>query len=98
AVRELAAKKINAKQQRWDMINSKLLLMEYTHQGQRIPFYMSDFNTFITNTPVFFGSLSEPRDIKNLLRSYIVEEDLVAEAQRMKMLSDSAYLQFRKMY
>lgn len=96
-IRELTSK-FNAIEKSWPGVNPKLIVMKYTLEGKRLSYTVSDFDEFVKNEPVFFGSLSKPEDVKKMLHSYINEQYLFAEAQKMNIQDDKDYQQFRKDY
>jgi len=97
AIRRLASK-FNAGKKSWPGVKPDLILMNYTFKGKRMPYAVSDFREFVTNEPVFFGSLSEPADIMKMLRSFIIQQYLFAEAEQLKITTDEEFLRFRKSY
>ncbi len=97
AIRELTSK-FNAIEKSWPGVNPKLTVMNYTLEGKRLSYTVSDFEEFVKNEPVFFGSLSKPEDVKKMLHYFISEKYLFAEAQKMNIQADKGYQQFRKDY
>ncbi len=97
AVREIASK-YNATQKSWPGVAPTLPLMTYTLGGKRVTYCLSDFDEFVKNEPVFFGSLSNPEDVKKMFKYFITEQYVFAEGQQMNMEQDEAYQQFRKNY
>lgn len=97
AIRELTSK-FNTREKSWPGVDHNLVVMNYTLGDKRITYHVSDFDEFVKNEPVFLGSLSNPDDVKNMLRSFVTERYLFAEAQQMNIQADGEYQRFRKNY
>lgn len=95
AINELALR-FDGRKKDWPGVRPNLLIMNYNFEGKRIPYLVSDFKDFVTNEPVFFGSLNTADGIKKILRNIIIEQYLFAEARQMNMEADDEYLQFSK--
>lgn len=96
-IKELTLK-FDAAKKSFSGVDPKIVLMTFTFEGKRIPFSVSDFREFVTNTPVFYGALNNPEDVKKILGTIITEQYLFAEAKRMNITEDQEYLQFRRSY
>lgn len=90
--------KFNAEKKSFPGIDPGLSLMTFTFDGKRVPFSVASFTEFVNNAPVFYGSLTNPEDVKKILRSIVTDQYLFAEAKRMNITKDPEYLQFRKNY
>jgi len=97
ALRELATN-FDATKQSWPGVDPRLIVMNYTLEGKRVAYHAADFEEFVKNEPVFFGSLSNPDDLRQMLRAFIIEQYLFAEAQRLNIQSDKDYQLFAKSY
>ncbi|HEY4788247.1 MAG TPA: peptidylprolyl isomerase [Bacteroidales bacterium] len=97
AIREMASKCIVDKRE-WPGIDRKMVLMNYDFQGKRLPYTVADFIEFVNCEPVFSGSLTDANDVKGMLKTYLFDIYLFAEAQKMNIENDSEYKLFRKQY
>ena len=95
AVSELALK-FDTRKKDWPGVKPNLLIMNYNFGGKRVSYMVSDLREFVTNEPVFFGSLNTPDGVKKILHNIIIEQYLFAEARQMNMDADDEYLQFHK--
>lgn len=92
------ASKFNVEEKRWPGINPNLVLMNYLLNGKPVTYRLTDFQEFVKNEPVFFGSVNNPDDVKKMLRYFVTEQYLFAEAQQMNVQADEDYQQFRRNY
>jgi parvulin-like peptidyl-prolyl isomerase len=89
---------LNAHEKNWPGISPDLILMNYELNGKPVTYRLSDFEEFVKNEPVFFGSVNNPTDVKKMLRYFITEQYLFAEAQQMNVQANEDYQQFRRNY
>lgn len=83
---------------KWPSVNRDMILMEYELNGTHQYYTMADFIEFVHFQPVLFGSLSNPDDIKKMLKTNLINYYLFAKAQQMDMEWDEEYQQFKKRY
>jgi len=92
------ASSFNAQEKSWPGVDPDLVLMNYQLNGKSVTYRLADFEEFVKNEPVFFGSVNNPNDVKKMLRYFITEQYLFAEAQQMNVQADEDYRQFRRNY
>jgi hypothetical protein len=90
------AQKFDTQKKTWLGANPARVLMHYNFEGKRMPYRVSDLMELVANEPVIFGSLREPKDVKNLLLSTVIEQYMLLQAQQMNMQEDKEYLTFKK--
>ncbi|EHQ24471.1 peptidyl-prolyl cis-trans isomerase [Mucilaginibacter paludis] len=97
AIKELTSK-FNAREKSWPGVDPELVLASYKLGSKRIKYSVSDFKEFVNNEPMFMGSLSAPEDVKKMLRTFITEQYLFAEALQMNIQANEEYRQFTQGY
>jgi len=97
AIKELAVK-FDAERQDWPNLNRALRLMDYVFDNKHYVFTVSDFIEFVRSQPIFFGSLKKPEDLKDMMRTFLIDKSLYAEAVEMGMEKDQTYLAFKNYY
>lgn len=95
AISEVASK-VNAGENKWSGIDRNLLLMEYDFNGMRQHYTVANLMEFVQCQPLFWGTLSNPEDIKEILKTHLVNISLFAEAQQMGMEDDEEYQLFKR--
>lgn len=97
AIYEVASK-VNIEKKEWQDINCDLILMEYDLNGIHYHYTVADFIEFAHCEPLYFGSLSNPDDVKKMLNTHLTNVFLFAEAQQLRMEEDEEYQQFKNRY
>ncbi|GGH15514.1 peptidyl-prolyl cis-trans isomerase [Sphingobacterium alkalisoli] len=78
----------------WPNTMDDSLLMEYTLNGHRVQFYGKDFREFIRYQPMFVGSLKHTDDVMNMLETYLINQFLYEEVQKLEPENDKEYTLF----
>jgi len=79
----------------WPVATDNLLLMEYTLHNTRIQFKGEDFKEFIRYQPMFMGSLKSDNDVHNMIETYLINQYLYDEVQKLSPESDPEYVLFK---
>ncbi|MBD8489454.1 peptidyl-prolyl cis-trans isomerase [Echinicola sp. CAU 1574] len=90
------ATKFDSSKKDWPGIDQDKVLMEYWFQGEECTYTASDFMEFVRHQPVFTGNLSDPNDVKQMLKTFLIGKFILLEAKEMGMEEDEEYLQWIK--
>ncbi len=82
----------------WPGVYRNMVLMDYDFEGDRHPYTVADFIEFVNCEPLFFGSLSDVDDLKDMFIAYLNDIFLWAEAREMNIESNKDFLVFRKLF
>lgn len=85
----------NEQTKHWPVATDNLLLMEYTLQKRKIQFKGKDFMEFIRYQPMFMGSLKSESDVHNMIETYLINQYLYDEVQKLSPESDPEYVLFK---
>lgn len=79
----------------WNSQVDSLLLLEYTLHKQKKHLRGKDFREFIRYQPMFIGSLKNEGDVKKIIESYLINQYLYDETQKLSPDSDPQYVLFK---
>jgi parvulin-like peptidyl-prolyl isomerase len=97
AITEMASKCI-VKKREWPGIDKDMVLMDYKFQGKSHSYSAADFIEFTHCEPIFFGSLTDANDVKEMLKNFLMDIYLFDEAKKMNAETDKEFLLFKKYY
>jgi hypothetical protein len=92
------ASRFDNQTRQWPEIDENLILMSYQFKGKRQLFTAGDLKEFINCEPFFIGSPSKANDIKEFMKSYLMDIYLYEEAKGMNAEADEEFIAFKRYY